>query len=275
MIFLPKASQSVVRHFALRFSRESGTEPHATMSRDNRQNVKWVEVRAAMPFGIRHSLTQQGVRGVASFLVVLTHLTRAFDYPLFWPRDTDDAAPRLLQLPFFRVPFQGRIGVMMFAFLTGYVCAIKPLRQIKSGNTSGALTTLAKSAFRRPPRLILPATFALVLSWTITQLNGFGIAKICDSDWLRNSSPKREGGLGHEIVRLFHEFQKSWIYGMPAYDEHQWALLPLLKGAFLIYATLFATAFMKFRMRVLTVFVLWAWYWCNPTPKTGKCRLRF
>lgn len=203
-------------------------------------------------------------------MVVLTHLTRAFDYPLFWPRDREDAAPRLLQLPILRLPFQGRIGVMIFAFLTGYVCAIKPLRQIKSGNRDGALTTLAKSAFRRPPRLILPATVALLIAWTATQLHGFAIASICDSDWLRKSSPKIEGGLNVEIPRLFWEFQKSWIHGMPAYDEHQWALLPLLKGAFLVYSVLFATAFMKTRMRMLTVFTLWLWYWLNNQPKTGK-----
>ena len=215
----------------------------------------------------------QGVRGVASFLVVLTHLTRAWDYPLFWPQDNAEVSPRLLQLPFLRLPFQGRIGVMMFSFLTGYVCAIKPLRQIKAGNTSGALTTLAKSAFRRPPRLILPATIALIIAWFVTQLNGFAIAHICDSEWLRKSSPRRQGNLGFEIKRFFWEFQKAWITGMPAYDEHQWALLPLLKGAFLIYAVLFATCFMKTRMRMLTVFTLWGWYWCNSQPKTGEYKM--
>ncbi|PVH94737.1 hypothetical protein DM02DRAFT_181151 [Periconia macrospinosa] len=227
--------------------------------RDSRQNVKWVE----------------GVRGVASFLVVVTHLARAWDYPLFWPADNEDASPRILQLPILRLPFQGRIGVMMFSFLTGYVCAIKPLRQIKSGNTSGALSTLAKSAFRRPPRLIMPATIALVLAWLVTQLDGFSVVRVCDSDWLRNSSPEVQGNLLTEIPRLLWEFRSSWIDGTNAYDPHQWALLPLLRGAFLIYATLFATCYMKFRARIFTVFTLWAWFWCSSQWKTETFECMF
>jgi peptidoglycan/LPS O-acetylase OafA/YrhL len=240
-----------------------------------RQNVKWVEVMFLYIFiSFCILLTyRQGVRGLASILVVITHLARAWDYPLFWPVDSETSGVRLLQLPILRLPFQGRIGVMMFSFLTGYVCAIKPLRQIKSGNHTGALTTLAKSAFRRPPRLIMPATIALVIAWLATQLDGFNIARVCDSDWLRDSSPAKEGGLGHELLRLLWEFQNSWVNGNPVYDAHQWALLPLLRGAFLIYGTLFATCYMKFRMRALTVFILWAWFWCSSQWKTGKHNL--
>ncbi|KAF2638466.1 hypothetical protein P280DRAFT_471560 [Massarina eburnea CBS 473.64] len=264
MIFLPKAPQAIIRHFLLRFAgapdTSTGAPRPANMSaRDNRQNIKWVE----------------GVRGVASFLVVVTHLARAWDYGLFWPSDGPEEAPRLLQLPILRIPFQGRIGVMMFSFLTGYVCAIKPLRQIKSGQTSAALTTIAKSAFRRPPRLIMPATIALVIAWLVTQLDGFQVAKVCDSDWLRDSSPAREGGLGHEMLRLMWDFQNSWIHGTPSYDEHQWALLPFLKGAFLIYMTLAATCYMKFRARALTIFVLWAWFWCSNDWKTETFECMF
>jgi hypothetical protein len=45
MIFLPKAPQSVVRHFALRFAANPNTpNDNGRMPKDNRQNVKWVEV---------------------------------------------------------------------------------------------------------------------------------------------------------------------------------------------------------------------------------------
>lgn len=48
MIFLPKAPSSIVRHWVVsRFGpHDSGADTGTTrMSRDNRQNVKWVEVR--------------------------------------------------------------------------------------------------------------------------------------------------------------------------------------------------------------------------------------
>jgi len=86
----------------------------------------------------------------------------------------------------------------MFAFLTGYVCAIKPLRQAKSGNIPAALETLGKSAFRRPPRLIMPATIALVIAWFFAQLGAFEVAHLSDSHWFRRSVPTNIGGLDTE-----------------------------------------------------------------------------
>ncbi|KAF2751215.1 hypothetical protein M011DRAFT_473720 [Sporormia fimetaria CBS 119925] len=219
----------------------------AAGGKEARQNVKWVE----------------GVRGVASFFVVVTHLCRAWNYTLWFPRDHEDAAPQFLQLPFIRLPWQGRIGVTMFAFLTGYVCAIKPLRQAKSGNTSAALSTLAKSAFRRPPRLILPSTIALLLAWFFAQIGGFNISQRCDSRWMRSSSPKDIGSLDTEIPRFFKQFQRNWISNHNDYDDHQWALNPLLQGAFMIYIVLMATIFMKARARIFTLVVLFCWYWNN------------
>jgi len=220
---------------------------------NNRQNVTWVE----------------GVRGVASFWVVVTHLCRAWDYSLWSPRDSENATPQLLQLPFIRLPFQGRIGVTMFAFLTGYVCAIKPLRQAKSGNIPAALETLGKSAFRRPPRLIMPATIALFIAWFFAQLGAFEVAHRSDSHWFRRSVPTNIGGLDTEIPRLIKNFQTSWSGANNEYDDHQWALLPLLQGAFLIYVLLFATVFMKFRMRLFTCMVLFLWYWMRTSPEKG------
>lgn len=215
----------------------------------------------------------QGVRGVASFWVVVTHLCRAWDYSLWSPRDNENAAPQLLQLPFIRLPFQGRIGVTMFAFLTGYVCAIKPLRQAKSGNIPAALETLGKSAFRRPPRLIMPATIALVIAWFFAQLGAFEIAHLSDSHWFRRSVPTNIGSLDTEIPRLIRNFQTSWSGANNEYDDHQWALLPLLQGAFLIYILLFATVFMKFRMRLFTCVVLFFWYWMRTSPEKGMSHL--
>jgi len=231
------------------------------MGAERRENVRWVE----------------GVRGMASFMVVTTHLCRAWNYHLWFPRDTPETAPTLLQLQFLRIPWQGRIGVTMFAFLTGYVCAIKPLRQVKSGNLAGALVTLGKSAFRRPPRFILPATIALFIAWLIAQLGGFNVSSRCDSEWLRLSSPKDIGSLDTEIPRLVRNFQSVWSNGQQEYDDHQWALLPLLQGAFTIYITLLATVFMKFRFRVFTLLTLFMWYWMSnmPEKETFECQFLY
>jgi hypothetical protein len=157
----------------------------------------------------------------------------------------------------------------MFGFLTGYVCAIKPLRQAKSGNIPGALTTLGKSAFRRPPRLIMPATIAMCIAWAFAQLGAFEIAHLSDSMWFRISVPRDIGSLSTEIPRLLRNFQGAWSGDNNEYDDHQWALLPLLQGAFLVYVLLFASVFMKFRARLFTCVVLFLWYWMRTSPEKG------
>ncbi|KAJ9196538.1 hypothetical protein DTO166G4_4615 [Paecilomyces variotii] len=211
----------------------SGGDP--SVKGDPKKTVKWVD----------------GLRGIASFMVVLTHLARAWDYDLFSPRDTPDAAPRLLQWPVFRIPWQGRIGVTIFAFLTGYVCALKPLKLSRAGNTQSAFTTIAKSAFRRPPRLIFPATIAMVISWVIAQCGGFTVANRSDCWWCRYAAPDLEDSFYKEVIRLFKNFLSTWTTGYMAYDDHQWALLPLLKASMLVYILLFATMYLKFRYRFM------------------------
>merc|ERR1712093_268104 len=111
------------------------------------ENVKWVD----------------GLRGFASLLVVFTHICRAFDEELFKPTSAEGAPPRILQYPIIRILFQGRIGVTIFSLVTGYVCALKPLRQCRAGQQEAMFSGLARSAFRRVPRLILPTTMATTL----------------------------------------------------------------------------------------------------------------
>ena len=201
---------------------------------------------------------------------MLTHLARAWDYDLFAPRDNEQATPRILQWPVFRIPWQGRIGVTIFAFLTGYVCALKPLKQSRAGNKNGAFSTIAKSAFRRPPRLIFPATIAMIISWTIAQFGGFIVANRSDCWWCRYASPELEPTLYDEVIRLFKNFLTTWTTGYMAYDDHQWALLPLLLGSMLVYILLFATMYCKFRYRFLIYVGMILYFHQDNYKDTGK-----
>lgn len=181
----------------------------------------------------------------------MTHLARAWDYDLFSPRNNENASPRVLQWIVLRIPWQGRIGVTIFAFLTGYVCALKPIKLSRAGDKQAAFTTIAKSAFRRPPRLILPATIALIISWTVAQFGGFVVANRSDCWWCRYASPDLAPTFVDELIRLPKNFFSVWTTGSMDYDDHQWALLPLLLASMLIYILLTATMFVKFRFRML------------------------
>lgn len=208
------------------------------------RNIKWVE----------------GLRGLTSAFVISTHVARALDFPLFWPADKPNQAPRLLQLPYLRIPAQGRIGVPIFAFLTGFVCAYKPIKlAYQQNDVPASLKTVARSAFRRPPRLMLPAMIATFISFIMSCLGGYTAANRCDSFWVRFDAP---GNLPfrENFRRFLRTLLTTWTSTDNPFDRHQWAMRPLLVGAFQVYIVLAATIGMRFKYRI-AVHVLLIAYW--------------
>ncbi|OIW26983.1 hypothetical protein CONLIGDRAFT_493802 [Coniochaeta ligniaria NRRL 30616] len=216
-------------------------------------NVKWVD----------------GLRGIASTLVVLTHIARAFDGDLFLPTSQEDLPPRLLQWPFLRILVQGRIGVTIFAFVTGYVCALKPIRLCLQGNQEAAFTSIGKSALRRVPRLVLPAALATTIIWFLTQFGIFLVAKRCDSWWAGATSPDATPYLGDSVKSLINSIVSTWAHGTNDYDGNQWTLLPLLKGSIWVYVFMVATAFTQQKYRMLLSFGMWMYFFIGSDSAFG------
>ena len=201
-------------------------------------------------------------------------MSRAWDFPLFWPSDELGMGPRFLQLPIIRLPFQGRVGVPIFAFLTGFVCAYKPLKlAYVQGNQAASLESIARSAFRRPPRLVLPAAVAVFISFILTMLGAYTTATRCDSFWVRFDAPGQAATFGEELQRFFRTLLTTWTNGEVPYDRHQWAMRPLLIGAFQVYITLAATIGMRFKYRILVHVLLIVYWLMNTGPMTGKLSL--
>ncbi|KAJ0117382.1 cyltransferase family protein [Diaporthe amygdali] len=209
-------------------------------------NVKWVD----------------GLRGIASALVVLTHLARAWDGELFVATSQEDAPPRFLQLPYLRILIQGRIGVTIFAFVTGYVCALKPIKLCRQGNQEAAFVSVSKSALRRTPRLFLPAAAATAVSWLLAEMGLYAVAKHQDSWWIDVQSPNRIAYLGEALGNLIYCIVTTWTRAVNDYDNNQWTLLPLLKGSMWVYSFMVATAYVKPRYRTMASFGLWVYFYC-------------
>ncbi|POS78795.1 hypothetical protein DHEL01_v202814 [Diaporthe helianthi] len=216
-------------------------------------NVKWVD----------------GLRGIASALVVLTHLARAWDGDLFLATSEEGASPRLLQLPYLRILIQGRIGVAIFSFVTGYVCALKPIRLCQQGNQEAAFVSISKSALRRIPRLVLPAAAATTVSCLAAEFGLFAVAKHQDSWWVDVQSPKRIAYLGEALVNLVYWIVSTWTRGLNDYDNNQWTLLPLLRGSIWVYAFMVATAYVKPRYRIMASFGFWVYFYCGSDSAFG------
>ena len=193
--------------------------------------------------------------------MVLTHLARAFDTSLFSPAESADVAPRVLQWPFVRVLVQGRIGVSIFSLVAGYVCALKPLRQARSGSFESALMGISRSALRRVPRLVLPTTLLTIISWALCQCGAFLVAKRTDSEWLSFTSPDVTLYFFEAFFNVFHSILNVWVYGNNIYDLNQWTMQPLLKGSMMVYVLLVATIYIKSRYRMMACWALWFYFY--------------
>jgi peptidoglycan/LPS O-acetylase OafA/YrhL len=212
---------------------------------------------------------------MASVLVVLTHIARALDPDLFSSTSHEHQPPRLLQLPFIRVFVQGRIGVSIFSLVTGYVCALKPIRQIARGQHEAAALGIAKSAFRRVPRLVLPVTIATVGIYVLCQLGAFRVAKVTDSPWLSYSSPEYKEHFVESVRYLLFNIIETWVYCRNAFDPNHWNLQPLLKGSMLVYISLLASMYARPKYRMMMSLGQWVYYWiandCKFSPPPLPC----
>ena len=196
-------------------------------------------------------------------------MCRAFDEDLFKPTSGEGIPPRILQYPIIRILFQGRVGVAIFSLVTGYVCALKPIRQCRAGNQDAAFSGIAKSAFRRFPRLLLPTTIATTLIWLFCQFGVFEVGNRIDSWWVNYTAPNMTPYFGEAVKSLIYHLVTTWTRSWNIYDNNQWTLLPLLKGSMLIYIMLFATAYVKPRYRMMVELGLFVYYYISNDCKFG------
>lgn len=169
--------------------------------------------------------------------------------------------PMLFQLPFFRDMVMGRASVAAFALLSGYVVSLKPIKQSRAGNIDAALSGIAKSAFRRTGRFMIPAIIATTLSWLACQFGAYKVAKLASSNWIRDTSPVPSGSFAAAFYDLFYNLGRTWLDGSNNYDKIQWTLTFLLKGSMMTYLTLFATMYVKPRWRMFILCGLFYFKW--------------
>lgn len=169
--------------------------------------------------------------------------------------------PLLFQLPFIRCLVMGRASVAAFALLSGYVNSLGPIKRARSGNLEGALSGIAKSAFRRTGRFVIPAVLATTLSWLACQFGAYNVARVASSNWIRDTSPDPSPSFAAAFYDLFYSLGRTWLDGANQYDKIQWTLTFLLKGSMETYLTLFATVYVKPRWRMFILIGLYYFKW--------------
>ncbi|KAF2661841.1 hypothetical protein K491DRAFT_673758 [Lophiostoma macrostomum CBS 122681] len=202
-----------------------------------------------------------GLRGVASFMVVCGHLCTALVPWLHSPARDPKTAPHLFQLPFFRLAVGGRSAVALFFLITGYVNSIGPIGKSRAGNNDAAFTGIARSALARSGRLVLPTMVATVISWFLANINAYHMTKHVDSTWIRQGWHRQEPSLWAAFRSLFKAEVETWTIGWDEYDGTQWTLHLFLEGSMLVYMTMFATVMVKPKARFIVYAFLYMYYW--------------
>ena len=177
-----------------------------------------------IPYRIHPTSYLDGLRGVASFIVFMGHYT---EENLGWWTEPyglyEDGAPSSpLQLPFLRVIYSARPMVHIFFIISGYVLALKPLKQIHSHQYAALSSTLSSSVFRRGIRLFIPS-FVTLLIMALTVY--YGIADY------RYASPFMTlyHQLSHWQTTCWELLWASWAisdisYPTPVYNPALWTI---------------------------------------------------
>jgi peptidoglycan/LPS O-acetylase OafA/YrhL len=214
----------------------------------------------------------QGLRGIASFMVVCGHLCTSFVPWLHQPALDAKTAPHLFQLPFFRLAVGGRSAVAIFFLVTGYVNSIGPISKSRAGNTDAAFTGIARSALARSGRLLLPTMAATVVTWFMANTNAYHMTKHVDSTWIRQGWHRQEPTLWQALRSLFRAQTETWTVGWNEYDGTQWTLHLFLEGSMLVYTTMFATVMVKPKARFMIYGVLYCYFWqCGEGKQNSIC----
>ncbi|KAI5287911.1 hypothetical protein KEM54_005630 [Ascosphaera aggregata] len=209
-----------------------------------------------------------GLRGVASFIVVTGHICTCFVPYLLSPAKDErgQQGVSLFQYPIFRLCVSGRAAVAIFFLITGFVNSLNPVKNARAGNTAVGLKNLARSTFTRSGRLIVPTTIATLIGWSLAEAGVFGIAARSDSDWIRGVAAPPDSTWDAAFMHLFECLTLSWNNGKTDFDKTHWTLVFFLKGSMRVYLALLAMTLLSIRSWYIVTIFLYMFSWC-----TGDC----
>lgn len=174
----------------------------------------------------------EGIRGIACFMVVLSHLSLSF-FPYLHYFDHSRLPPSSLELSIHHSPFaffySGTAAVYIFFVLSGYVLSYA----IMKGNNQ--LYKIKSMTIKRYPRLMLPSLGSCILLWlafTYAQPNGAHLSEWIDVMGEQIHTPFWDS-LFDGSIRVF------WL----GYSQYNWVLWTMkieLVGSLLVFILLYA-----------------------------------
>lgn len=197
-----------------------------------------------------------GLRGIASFLVVFCHYTEEnhrYMIPTYG-LNPEGQTSSWLQLPFVRIIFSGRPMVHIFFIISGFVLSHKPLKHLHARNFEKCAATLASSAFRRPFRLFGPCL-----------VSTFIIAILIQMGYLYKPQETLAAQLWIWKDAVFHSITWPWAWDFdlrPGYDVHLWTIPIEFAHSMLLFLVLMTLAMVRLRIRQALTFALMMYCLC-------------
>ncbi|KAI1137902.1 acyltransferase family-domain-containing protein [Hypoxylon sp. FL0543] len=218
------------------------------------------------PRGLHSTSWLDGLRGVAAFFVVWHHISLVF-FP--WDLHNGWTSPNdpVIRFPIVRLAISGLPNVMVFFAVSGYALSYKPLSLLRQGRLQDAHQALASSAFRRHPRLFVPAVALCLPCVLVAHLGLYGGGERMPGAAVATLGPPRRDTLwrqlldyGGAVARLCDPFAGDgvgWVY-----NDALWTLPVEFRGSLVVFGLLLAVSRLRDGVRLLVVFAVVVYCLC-------------
>jgi hypothetical protein len=202
----------------------------------------------------------EGIRGLAALQVMTHHLVWTLK-PWRFHATVDDKMT-LMQWPFLRAFYSGSFSVDEFVLIAAFVSAIKPLRQTRAYGHEEAMSIIAKAAFKRTFRLVIPVILMTTIAWLLCQLGAFTYSHDFEgSGWIRITTPARSTSFWASMVDLVSSNFHTWSSGSNNYEKNFWLMKTFYRASFFGYIILLSTTYVRPSRRFLIYAILYMYCW--------------
>ncbi len=193
----------------------------------------------------------EGLRGLASIIVVLSHFV-VFFYPSLYTGDPSEARfVSKLDIVIAGTPlnliYNGNFAVCIFFLLSGYVLSYKFFR-------TNDYEHVISGAFRRYFRLLIPVLAINIVTFVLMKENLFfnkQVGNLTGSTWWLN----QQWSFAPTVSNLLREsFLGVFFLQADNYNPAQWTMMYELLGSYLVFAIL--ALFGRYKNRNFVYFIL-------------------
>lgn len=200
-----------------------------------------VQVSALPPKKLSATAWLDGLRGVASLMVMIHHTIIIWFPDMMKGWGSCSNCYSVLQLPIIRIFYSGTALVAIFFVISGFSLSYRTLMLIQMQNPAETLDSLSSSTFRRSFRLLIPPIVVTFFIMLITY-NGFYV-----TDAKFSTPPRFDtffGSLDHwfdqtiwmaDVLRPVFYRGISYAVYVPIYDNNLWTIDVELYGSFVVF----------------------------------------